>query len=945
MRKCYVRLVRRSGAALFVMAAACSSSGGASDAPSAPASEICDPQNTAALKLRFDPPSMVLAPGTTRQARVVVDPDVCTKTTLAMSATGLVAPPASATLDHQAELAFDVTPTGAGRATIVATMHRDADGADARAELAIDVHAPAMPACAAASGTLSASTPSLASGGASVGTSAAAFTRQDELALPPLDVAIACDDTLAPGAIGPAVAFRGPPERMTKPLRRELDFTLPVDPALIPAKSRMRDLRVFYKGPRVRAPREVSVTGAHLVPNGDGWALAFHAPWLGTYQAAFDAEPSRPKRRLVHRALLGISMGAGGAATFGLRHHDMFDAIAMLGGPVDWTWLLWYVERYAMSGFCAKGATCAPTKPSAYPLDEPFAHTMDYEHLWNEAGGGTGGISRHDYLSMLTDVALARGNPNGQNADPALPFFAAGPKLGDPAVGDASCLVPLEPISGAGDEQAQRDARASCLATRCDPKNAWIAENGYYDDEFNPDGKERVISFCDGSDLPGASPYQASWTPPRAGEAMPAPFALAVDLNKNGVRDAGEPIIRAGHEPYDDVGTDGLPDAMEPGFDAAQNPDPNGDDYDPMINPTGTEGDHRFEAGEPFRDVGLDGVAGTASSPYDVGEGDGAYTEARGLSSWYAVDPHALVRSVAKDAHGALPSDDDLGRVRIWTDGGVRDFLGFARDADHLHGALATRTTRPRGATFFGGFDDLPGETRGDIGAFDATRMLFRDLPEVVGVRYGDVDATAQMIADGDGQHVGSGKQVMARLAAAYRFVGASWPDADRTLTETSSANPADSTTDALGIGCEVGGSCSTVFTGPKSGRSAPVTVVVPPGYAHAANAQKRYPVVYVMHGYGQQASDVTALAVLTLASMNDSSVSYVDRLPKFIVVYVDGRCRLQASGRADCVAGSFYLDSERDGGARVETWTEELVAWVDASFRTMPPSEVDDPW
>src|SRR5262249_9078342 len=143
----------------------------------------------------------------------------------------------------------------------------------------------------------------------------------------------------------------------------------------------------------------------------------------------------------------------------------------------------------------------------------------------------------------------------------------------------------------------------------------------------------------------------------------------------------------------------------------------------------GTEGDHRWQAGEPFRDIGLDGVAGTVTSPFDFGEGNGRFDEASGLAAWYAVDPHSLLRGRAPDAHGAMPSDDDIGRLRLWTDGGVRDFMGFARVADHFHGALGARTKRPRGATFYGGFGELPGVPSNDPKSFDATRILFRDLP------------------------------------------------------------------------------------------------------------------------------------------------------------------------------------------------------------------------
>ena len=40
-----------------------------------------------------------------------------------------------------------------------------------------------------------------------------------------------------------------------------------------------------------------------------------------------------------------------------------------------------------------------------------------------------------------------------------------------------------------------------------------------------------------------------------------------------------------------DTGADGLINSKEPGYDAIQNPDPNGDDFDEELNPTGTEGD------------------------------------------------------------------------------------------------------------------------------------------------------------------------------------------------------------------------------------------------------------------------------------------------------------------------------------------------------------------
>ena len=148
-----------------------------------------------------------------------------------------------------------------------------------------------------------------------------------------------------------------------------------------------------------------------------------------------------------------------------------------------------------------------------------------------------------------------------------------------------------------------------------------------------------MITVCDGSPQnPALTPYSNTWT--ATGDQYPLEVGLAVDYNGNGVRDELEPIITQGHEPWLDYGTDGLADPMEPGYQAGVNDDPHGDDYNPQYNPTGTEGDHRYEVGETFDDFGLDGVPNTPQQPpggyqkpgdgYDVGEGDGQLTVSRG---------------------------------------------------------------------------------------------------------------------------------------------------------------------------------------------------------------------------------------------------------------------------------------------------------------------------
>jgi hypothetical protein len=82
---------------------------------------------------------------------------------------------------------------------------------------------------------------------------------------------------------------------------------------------------------------------------------------------------------------------------------------------------------------------------------------------------------------------------------------------------------------------------------------------------------------------------------------------LAVDLNGNGKRDPGEPILRQFHEPFTDLNENEI--------------------YDP---------------GEPFMDVGLDGVSGTG----DFGEGGGTFSFNPNHLNYMAQDPLTHVKDM-----------------------------------------------------------------------------------------------------------------------------------------------------------------------------------------------------------------------------------------------------------------------------------------------------------
>src|SRR5262249_54747727 len=143
--------------------------------------------------------------------------------------------------------------------------------------------------------------------------------------VPSFDAEIACADDILPGgyiALGPAITFG--PESAT--FAREIPLSIPLNPARLPRKARLRHLRVAYSGPPFLEPRTVPVADPRIESIGGRWALSFKAPRLGTYQAVVRSKAGETtrSRRLTHRAVLGVSMGGGGAAMFGMRHHDLF---------------------------------------------------------------------------------------------------------------------------------------------------------------------------------------------------------------------------------------------------------------------------------------------------------------------------------------------------------------------------------------------------------------------------------------------------------------------------------------------------------------------------------------------------------------------------------------------------------------------------------------------
>lgn len=776
---------------------------------------------------------------------------------------------------------------------------------DTNAQAAIDVvvlpaDPPACPpATAAATGRLAAGMRVAGAAGSPL-EAASVSAPMPATEVTPQDVTIGCAADQVPDgydAVGPAIAFGPAHARMP----RELPFTVPANLARVPAMYELHT-EIAYTGPGVRTPRIVPLANTRFTT--DGKAVSFMATRLGTYQAVVrrGIGTHQVPRHFAYHHILGLSMGAMGTSAVGTHHPERFDGLLPLGGPVDAGVSGFTLREFVFGGFCtaAQRATLGDaacnmgSSLARVPMFSDLGFVPQHFEFFNTPpGGGTGGsFDRAARFRGMRDIARAFGNPIN-DADPATHLLPPGVPASELTRSDTDrCATPV--VLGGG------------------------ADRRYYSAEYNPSGTYPVITFCDGSHTMNGSEWSGM-----AG-TVPVELALAVDLNRNGLRDRGEPVVVNFAERFRDWGTDGVASAMEPGYDAVTNRDPAGDDYDRQYNPGGTEGNFLYDMGEPYDDFGVDGVRCPAGQtcPYDIGEGNGRFDPPEGAAGMNNMNPRGLV--------AAMPQSE-VHRLGLWVDGGIRDALMFGVNANHFSGVIAQRG---ESLHVFNNYSALitgrdPPATNDD--GFVFSDVDYEHLPQHVMMRYGFVDASPTQIANGDGAHVGDAMspQVEARIRASVWWAGSRWPDGDRRIEPA--PNPLN---DDAGR-CANGYTCTFDFTSMRASRTAPVVIYLPPGYHRAENATQRYPVLYMLHGYGMDAMGLSLSGVLFRTFMMDANTADWQRLPKMIVVFVDGRCR-DGDG---CLEGTFYTDSPT-GVAKVETYMLELDDWLSATFRVRQPGD-----
>lgn len=859
----------------------------------------CEGYETASFA--FVPSSAAVTPGAQRVVELALERPVTCDLTLGIEVSddGVVTAPEEVTF-AAGERTAEVTLTGeaAGTATLSVTLHLDPevleedDPSELSAELTIEVLEAELSCSGEAGGNLGPGGSIEASGSDPLGGAGISFP--DDGQLPSLDVALECGDELVSGdyiALGPPVRITGDPYRFY----REVPVRLPFWPARLPERAERHHIEVFYLGPGQPEPRRVAFSN-RLVHGGPARAhLEIWTQRLGTFQVAVHAEAgSRVRsRRYTFRGVVGVSMGGGASSAVGFRHPEMFDFVAPLGGPSSWLYMLDYMSTYHMGGFCPVDPEDPSTLEERYcEVPEPrqfLEFTQDFEHWFYPDGwdGQGGTFDREEYCQIFRDLSLSFGNPGAWDGE------------------DQRYLPP-------GVDPSYLELSDS---ERCESP---ATVEGLYDARYNPDGSFPAITFCDGQEVPGD---HGTWDPD-AEPYYPLDVGLAIDLNENGRRDPGEPVPFQWHEPFDDVGLDGVPSPDEPGYDPATNPDPSDDDWDYLFNPLGTEGNHRYDEGEPYQDHGLDGVPGTpqrGDGGYDYGEGNGQF-------DW---NPTVRERYFAYDGYQLLLEMDqeELDQIDVFADGGVRDLFSFASITGSLMSALLVRG---RDVHFYNNYAPLMNLT--DEGDYVATDVRYDAIGRDLMVRYGSLDATEEELIEGDGGHVGSVQQVINRLLTATFLMSARWPGGDRRRIrwEMSGLNFIDEFTDS-------------------HGRTAPFAVVLPPGYFDEEEQDQTYPVIYFLHGYGQKPEDLVATGIIFPNYMISMSIPEHLRMQKLIMVFPDGRCRSNPDPEHDlhgddgCIRGTFYADSWRDDGPMMESALLELIEYIDDNYRTREPVVVEE--
>src|SRR5205807_8649894 len=128
-------------------------------------------------------------------------------------------------------------------------------------------------------------------------------------------------------------------------------------------------------------------------------------------------------------------------------------------------------------------------------------------------------------------------------------------------------------------------------------------------------------------------------------------------------------------------------------------------------------------------------------------------------------------------------------------------------------------------------------------GTFDPLHIDLSALSGNVFLAYGNAAAPLADIRAGDGDHVGTPEQAYDRFLVFFRWLSKRW-------------DPIAPAVKVSGVGTTQ----SLHYFSQSLGAEVDFAVSLPPGYD---SSQKRYPVLFLLHGYGQTAQDFSGTSLI----------------------------------------------------------------------------------
>ncbi|MBS1149061.1 MAG: putative esterase [Myxococcaceae bacterium] len=682
--------------------------------------------------------------------------------------------------------------------------------------------------------------------------------------------------------------------------------------------------------------------------------------------------PPPEKVPTTYRILAGVSMGGIGTAALGFSRPERFDGVAVQGGPIDAAFFFRMLDKFTLGGFCSRAELEKILAADPLKLNDPDAiaacrvptptlkweHQQDFNH-WHYTTNGAN-FSRESYGNMISDLTLGFGNLFTEN--PASPYAPPGVDAARMKKPPADfCTNPVK-VKNLRNFEYNPDGKYDAI-TFCDGQpRLFFCRNTQTPVDFCSDPANKRVplpiaqekafadAFCltqggvveaNKNDHPLYMLNHAGASDPCREAIGPMTVGLAYDYNANGRRDYGEPTVNNPWERFDDFGLDGCPDALEDGKGGctttanAAAVDPNHDNYEVDANALGTENDWLWQQGEPYRDHGLDGVPGTS----DLGEGNGKYDLISGRQMMLKYDARTNFRAL---------DEKQKKRFNVMVDGGIRDVFNLGVMAQHLFGLVKAVRTTATGQ--YRDFLGIPGMVNTRTGNFAPWNNRWKLIPHDLSLLYGKEAPTDEDRVAGEGDHVGTIEQAVNRFYVMFNWAAATWPNLERPLTPFGGASASERQK-------------ITWFDSKLLKAKREYAIALPPGYDLPENKDKRYPVLFMLHGYGMDPKGFLGTSLITDSYVTDKDVNF----RPIIQVFPSGRCCFvnQTTGAKDCRetddtgrdidrlagwerechSGSFYVNRRGYTPDDVSLYGDaffELMDHVDQTYRTQPAAEVE---